>query len=126
MSKVPAPSPWELAAEAIAVKIRWFGLVLGYVVVNVTVYAPERLAVLNACEGARQSSTDPFSGVAQALVQQGLPAVVAMQFEITDVAAQLFSQDFYAALADNYPIDAALAQARLGVFPDPEAGRFRN
>lgn len=39
-----------------------------------------------------------------------------MQFEITDVAAQLFSQDFYAALADNYPIDAALAQARLGVF----------
>jgi signal transduction histidine kinase len=30
----PRPSPWELAAEAIAVKIRWFGLLVGYVLVN--------------------------------------------------------------------------------------------
>jgi signal transduction histidine kinase len=43
-----APSPWELAAEAIAVKIRWFGLVVGYAVVNVSAHPPERLAVLNA------------------------------------------------------------------------------
>ncbi|MDN5795001.1 MAG: PQQ-binding-like beta-propeller repeat protein [Intrasporangium sp.] len=75
-----------------------------------------RLAVLNACEGARQSPTDPFSGVAQSLVRQGIPAVVAMQFEITDAAALVFGQEFYAAIADGYPIDAALAQARLAVF----------
>lgn len=75
-----------------------------------------RLAVLNACEGARQSPTDPFSGVAQSLVRQGIPAVVAMQFEITDKAALVFGQEFYAAIADGYPIDAALAQARLAVF----------
>jgi len=75
-----------------------------------------RLAVLNACEGARQSPTDPFSGVAQCLVRQGLPAVVAMQFEITDEAATSLSSEFYSALADGLPIDAALAQARLGVF----------
>ncbi|MFO0841175.1 MAG: ATP-binding protein [Gemmataceae bacterium] len=43
-----AASPWELAAEAIAVKIRWFGLLIGYVVVNVSDHPPERLAVLNA------------------------------------------------------------------------------
>jgi signal transduction histidine kinase len=30
----PAPTRWELAAEAIAVKIRWFGLVLGYAYAN--------------------------------------------------------------------------------------------
>ena len=77
-----------------------------------------RLAVLNACEGARQSPSDPFSGVAQSLVQQGMPAVVAMQFEITDVAATAFSQEFYASIADGYPIDAALAQARLAVFSE--------
>ncbi|MFQ5813926.1 MAG: CHAT domain-containing protein [Anaerolineae bacterium] len=47
-----------------------------------------RLAVLNACEGARSSRTDPFAGVAMTLVQQGIPAVVAMQFEITDQPAQ--------------------------------------
>ncbi|MBY0231267.1 MAG: hypothetical protein K2W96_18450, partial [Gemmataceae bacterium] len=42
------PSPWELAAEAIAVKIRWFGLLVGCVVVNAADHAPPRLAVLNA------------------------------------------------------------------------------
>ena len=74
-----------------------------------------RLAVLNACEGARGSREDPFAGVAQSLVQQGLPAVIAMQFEITDQAAIAFSGGFYAALANGYPVDAALAQARKAI-----------
>jgi CHAT domain len=74
-----------------------------------------RLAVLNACEGARGSILDPFSGVAQSLVQQGLPAVVAMQFEITDEAAIIFSRGFYSAISDGYPVDAAMAQARKAI-----------
>ena len=45
------------------------------------------LATLNACEGARAARTDPFAGVAGALVQRDIPAVVAMQFEISDEAA---------------------------------------
>ncbi|HVF28627.1 MAG TPA: CHAT domain-containing protein, partial [Pyrinomonadaceae bacterium] len=73
---------------------------------------PMRLAVLNACEGARGSRTDPFAGVAQSLLQQGVPAVIAMQFEITDEAAITFAHEFYGAVADNYPVDAALSQAR--------------
>ncbi|MFT3970953.1 MAG: CHAT domain-containing protein [Micropruina sp.] len=77
-----------------------------------------RLVVLNACEGARQSPADPFGGVAQNLVAQGIPAVVAMQFEITDEAATVFSAEFYQAIADGYPIDAALAEARVAVFSD--------
>ena len=71
-----------------------------------------RLAVLNACEGARSDATDPFAGTAQSLIQQGLPAVVAMQFEITDVAAITFARELYGAIADGYPLDAALAEAR--------------
>ena len=47
-----------------------------------------RVAVLNACEGARTSKQDPFAGSAQTLVQQGIPAVIAMQFEIADDVAQ--------------------------------------
>lgn len=43
-----SPSPWELAAEAIAVKIRWFGLLIGYAVVHLADHPPDRLAVLNA------------------------------------------------------------------------------
>src|SRR5271166_793273 len=77
-----------------------------------------RLVVLNACEGARSSRTDPFAGVAQTLVQQGIPAVIAMQFEITDKAAVVFAHEFYAAIADDYPVDAALGAARKAIFAD--------
>jgi hypothetical protein len=43
-----------------------------------------RLVVLNSCEGARTSRIDPFSGVAASLLEFDIPAVVAMQFEVTD------------------------------------------
>lgn len=75
-----------------------------------------RLVVLNSCEGGRASHNDPFSGAAQSLVQQGIPAVIAMQFEITDEAAITLAHEFYSALADGYPVDAALAEARKGIF----------
>ena len=75
-----------------------------------------RLAVLNSCEGARTSTSDPFAGTAQSLVQQGIPAVIAMQFEISDDAAILFAHEFYAAVADGYPVDAATAEARKAMF----------
>lgn len=79
-------------------------------------HRPLRLAVLNACEGARSSTTDPFAGVAQTLVQQRIPAVIAMQFEISDDAAITFAHEFYAALADGYPVDGALTEARKAIF----------
>lgn len=75
-----------------------------------------RVAILNACEGARTSRLDPFAGSAQALVQQGIPAVIAMQFEIADDVAQVLAHELYGALADGYPIDAALAEARKAIF----------
>jgi hypothetical protein len=77
-----------------------------------------RLVVLNACEGSRAARGDPFSGVAQTFVQQGVPAVIAMQFEITDQAAITFAKEFYAAVADGYPVDAALSEARIGIHSD--------
>ena len=77
---------------------------------------PVRLALLNACEGARTGRTDPFAGAAQSMVQQGIPAVIAMQFEISDAAAIVLAQEFYAALADGYPVDAALGEARRAIF----------
>ncbi len=43
-----SPSPWALAAETIAVKIRWFGLLIGAVLVNIAQHPPERQFVLNA------------------------------------------------------------------------------
>jgi DNA-binding beta-propeller fold protein YncE len=79
-------------------------------------YDQTRLAVLNACEGARSdNASDPFAGTAQSLIQQGLPAVIAMQFEITDDAAIIFARELYAAIADGYPVEAALAEARRAI-----------
>ncbi len=76
-----------------------------------------RLAVLNACEGARTSPEDPFAGTASTLVRSGnLPAVVAMQFEITDTAAIDFGRGFYGALANGRTVDAAVSQGRQAIF----------
>jgi CHAT domain len=77
-----------------------------------------RLAVLNACEGARTAADDPFSGVASSLVRRELPAVIAMQFEITDRAAIIFADELYHALVEGLPVDSALAEARKAIYLD--------
>lgn len=76
-----------------------------------------RLVTLNACEGGRTSSNDPFAGIAMTLVRTGsVPAVVAMQLAITDAAAVTFGRGFFTALSVGKPVDAAVTQARLAIF----------
>ena len=77
-----------------------------------------RLVVLNACGGARGSVDDPFTGTAQGIVQQGIPAVIAMQFDITDLAAICFSHEFYMSLADGCSVDEAITASRIAMFTD--------
>jgi hypothetical protein len=74
-----------------------------------------RLAVLNACEGARGGRRDVFSSTAAMLVRRGVPAVVAMQYEISDGAAIEFGTRFYAAVAHGMSVDGALAEARISM-----------
>jgi uncharacterized membrane protein HdeD (DUF308 family) len=74
-----------------------------------------RLVFLNSCEGAKGSPRDPFASTAASLVRYGMPAVVAMQYEITDKAAIEFSRAFYDAIADGLPVDAAVAEARTAI-----------
>ena len=75
-----------------------------------------QLAFLNSCNGGRTSVADPFAGVGQSLLQKGLPAVIAMQFEITDEAAINFSSEFYSALVDGYSIETAVTEARKMIY----------
>lgn len=75
-----------------------------------------RLAFLNGCLTGRSAQVDPFAGTAQQLVQHGVPAVIAMQYSVTDGAATELAHRFYRALARSYPVDAALAQARKGIY----------
>jgi len=74
-----------------------------------------RLVLLNACDTGQASALDPFSSVAGALMRRGIPAVLAMQFEITDQAAIECSRTFYEMVADQLPVDVAVTQARQAI-----------
>ena len=74
-----------------------------------------RLAVVNACEGARASEQSVFSSTGAVLARRGIPAVVSMQYAITDRAAIEFSRTFYDGLAQGLPVDEAVQEARLAI-----------
>jgi hypothetical protein len=76
---------------------------------------PLRLVMLNACHTGRGSGLDAFSSIAAALIRRGIPAVVAMQFEITDSAAILFAQTFYQNVAKHRPVDECVMRARRAI-----------
>jgi len=73
-----------------------------------------RWAVLSACQSGQPGPT-PAESVAAALVQAGLPAVVAMQFPISQQAMEAFTGAFYGTLAEGWPVEAAVAEARKAV-----------
>ncbi|MBD9703665.1 CHAT domain-containing protein [Streptomyces sp. ID01-12c] len=71
-----------------------------------------RLVVLNTCESAVSGSDNVFTSTAASLVEAGVPAVVAMQYEITDRAAITFASAFYERIAEGTPVDRAVTLAR--------------
>ncbi len=93
---------------AVAVTARDLALVVGDI-------PSLRLVVLNGCQGSRVSRIDPFSGIAQALVRQGIPAALAMHSAISDQTAITLTREFYSALTSGQPVDAALAEARKAI-----------
>lgn len=74
------------------------------------------LVVLNACDTARPGSpSQPFAGAAAGLMLAGLPAVVAMQFPISDRAAMLFCEALYNTLASGRGIEEAVVEGRMAI-----------
>ncbi|MBP5971335.1 CHAT domain-containing protein [Brasilonema sp. CT11] len=75
-----------------------------------------KLAVFNACWGAQPAAANhqavPHSSLAEVLIRQGLPAVLAMRDEIASEESQTFIQAFAAGLRKRLPIDEAVAEAR--------------
>lgn len=74
-----------------------------------------RLVVLNSCAGAESSVTNPFAGLAQSLVRQEIPAIIAMQSVISDDSAVEFSESFYRAIGLGRPLEAAVTAGRMAV-----------
>ena len=84
-----------------------------------------RLVFLNSCRSAQvgyQPGQDPLLGAAAALVRRGVPAVLAMQAPISDVAASRFSEAVYRSLVRGNSLEAAVADGRLALYQtDPES-----
>jgi len=74
-----------------------------------------RLVVLNACKTSTVGLGSAAGGVAHQLVRAGMPAVIAMQAAISDQTAIAFSREFYGALANGWPVDAAMQEGRRGI-----------
>lgn len=84
-----------------------------------------RLVVLAACKGGRSrkaEGSDLLLGMAARLAQRGLPAVVGMQFVVSDRAAARFSEALYQSLARGELLESAVTEGRLAIYreqPEP-------
>jgi hypothetical protein len=72
-----------------------------------------RLIFLHACKGAAPESHDGFTGTARELVYAEIPAVVAMQYNISNQDAGVFARTFYEELGKGSKIDEAVKAGRI-------------
>ena len=78
-----------------------------------------KFVLLNACLAGQSSDRTPFTTVGPQLLQTGIPAVVAMQYEILDADAAEFAQYLYEELLFGPcpgHIDAAVSYARSNLY----------
>jgi hypothetical protein len=72
-----------------------------------------RLVLINACHSSQPEGLFLFAGVGPALIRQGIPAVIAMQYPTVQLdTATKFSGAFYQSLANGKPADLAVNEAR--------------
>src|SRR5438132_4118267 len=86
-----------------------------------------RLVFLHACKGATADSSEGLISTARELVYAEIPAVVAMQYSISNQDAGRFARKFYEELGKGREIDEAVKAGRMElgkVFPPWEHPRF--
>ncbi|HSM54525.1 MAG TPA: CHAT domain-containing protein [Candidatus Sulfomarinibacteraceae bacterium] len=71
-----------------------------------------KIVVLQACKGAAGASGEAFVSVASQIVRQNIPAVIAMQYEVSNATARRFARRFYRRLAEGKPVDEAVQEGR--------------
>ena len=73
------------------------------------------LVVLSACNTSAGDFSKEFATIAQTMVANGIPAVVANQFEIQNSIAASFANAFYAELRDSGDVDLATTKGRVSL-----------
>jgi CHAT domain len=84
------------------------------------------VVMLQACEGATLSASQAFVGLASRVVQQNIPVVVAMQYEVSNATASRFARRFYQQLAEDDPVDIAAQYGRRAIALGPTQYRKRD
>jgi hypothetical protein len=84
------------------------------------------IVMLQACEGATLSSSQAFVGLASRVVQQNIPVVIAMQYEVSNASASRFARRFYQQLAEGDPVDIAAQYGRRAIAQGPTQYRKRD
>jgi hypothetical protein len=77
-----------------------------------------RLAILSACLTSAGSSADPFNIIAEALLRENIPAVVANQLPVPDKSVAAFVGSLYAKLLETGDIDLAVNEGRMRLWRD--------
>lgn len=77
------------------------------------------VVVLHACDGGVPDFPLSFAGVAPQLARNGVPNVVAMQYEVTNQTAIDFSTNLYQNIADGDELHVAVQGARWQIGDDP-------
>ena len=75
-----------------------------------------RLVLLNSCAGAQCSEHDIFSSISSVLIRRSIPAVMAIQNEISDPGAIEFARSFYESLALGLPVDFDKNMSGIPIF----------
>ena len=83
-----------------------------------------QLVVLNSCWSGQMGVQRGWTGLAPALADAGVPAVVGWQTGITDHSAPWLAARLYEELARAAPVDDALAAARMALFVNERVERL--
>lgn len=74
-----------------------------------------RVAIFGACNSGRRDGVNSWTGIAPALIEKGIPCVIAMQYEVEDNCAIAFSKMFYESLARGLSLDQAVWAGRMAM-----------
>lgn len=77
-----------------------------------------RLAVISGCQTARTLHTGAFNDLARELLRKRVPAVIAMQFSISDEGGLKFAESLYREIAKGVALERAVHAARRVLLAD--------
>ncbi|OLT60516.1 caspase, EACC1-associated type [Moorena bouillonii] len=83
------------------------------------------IIVLQACQGAMESTSKPSVGLASKVVQQLIPVVVAMQYPVSNSTASRFACHFYKQLAQGKSADIAVQEGRREISLHESTGYWK-